>query len=388
MTQSDVAQAARLVARSTPIDEPTDLLDHHTPGDFVWIDGAHGFVAAGVAARVAPDEAVQFLASVVHSTAPGTPAGAGPRAVGALPFVGTDDLVVPSRIVARDADGRAWQTTIDDRASTPLHIAPVTPSEFRVVSLTSVREWRALVERALELIHDGPLEKVVLARAVTVVADAPFDVRTVLGHLRRLQPDCIVYGYGGFVGASPELLVRKRGPDVACRPLAGTAATADELLHSRKDAREHQMVVDAVIDALTDRCADLHVAGPVPLTLANVAHLATIVTGRIDTDSANVIDLVAALHPTPAVAGTPRAAALTAIHELEAVPRGRYAGPCGWVDRDGDGEFVIALRGGELDGNRALLHAGAGIVDGSDPDDEWAETQAKLTPMLQALVRP
>ena len=119
-----------------------------------------------------------------------------------------------------------------------------------------------------------------------------------------------------------------------------------------------------------------------------MSHLATTVTGRAESATTSIADLVAALHPTPAVAGTPRRLALDAIDAMETVGRGRYAGPCGWIDRHGDGEFVVALRGGEIDGTHAVIHAGAGIVAGSDPDAEWAETQQKLTPMLQALVRP
>ena len=128
--------------------------------------------------------------------------------------------------------------------------------------------------------------------------------------------------------------------------------------------------------------------GPRALELADVSHLATTVSGRADSATTSIADLVAALHPTPAVAGTPRPLALDTIDALEPVARERYAGPCGWVDARGDGEFVVALRGGVIEGNRARIHAGAGIVAGSDPDAEWAETQQKLTPMLQALVRP
>ena len=132
----------------------------------------------------------------------------------------------------------------------------------------------------------------------------------------------------------------------------------------------------------------MHADGPSPLELADVSHLATTVTARADAAATSIADLVAALHPTPAVAGTPREVALDAIDAMEPVARGRYAGPCGWIDRNGDGEFVVALRGGEIDGAHAVIHAGAGIVAGSDPAAEWAETQQKLTPMLQALVRP
>jgi isochorismate synthase EntC len=197
-----------------------------------------------------------------------------------------------------------------------------------------------------------------------------------------------VYADRAYAGASPELLVRKRGSIVNARPLAGTGVDPDALLRSRKDAHEHALVVDAVIDALGRSCRDVRAAGPAPVELADVSHLATSVTARTRSEATSIADLVAALHPTPAVGGTPRDAALALIDALESEPRGRYAGPCGWIDRHGDGEFVVALRGADIAGTRAVLHAGAGIVAGSDPDLEWTETQQKLTPMLQALVRP
>jgi menaquinone-specific isochorismate synthase len=245
-----------------------------------------------------------------------------------------------------------------------------------------------MVERALRLIDGGTLEKVVLARAVRIDADRPFDLHSALAHLRRSQPGCVVYADRGFIGASPELLVRKTGADVTARPLAGTGVDTAALVRSSKDAHEHQLVVDAVVRTLATCCDDVLASGPAALELAAMTHLATTITARTDPSTTNLGDLVVALHPTPAVAGTPRKLALETIAALETVPRGRYAGPCGWVDRHGDGEFVVALRGGEIDGAHALIHAGAGIVSASDPDAEWAETQQKLTPMLQALVRP
>ena len=239
---------------------------------------------------------------------------------------------------------------------------------------------------ALAAIDRGELQKVVLARAVAVDADRDFDLRAILRRLARTQPGCIVYADGGFVGASPELLVDRRGEHVTCRPLAGTGANANELLASAKDAWEHQLVVDAVSAALRT-CADVvHADRPAPVVFADVTHLATTVTATAT--RATVIDLVTALHPTPAVAGTPRDVALDLIARLESTARSRYAGPFGWVDARGDGAFVVALRGAEITGAHALLHAGAGIVAGSDPDAEWAETQAKFRPMLTALVAP
>ncbi len=245
-----------------------------------------------------------------------------------------------------------------------------------------------MVESALDRIGAGSLQKVVLARAVQVDADADFDIAGVLAHLRRSQPGCVVYGDRGYVGASPELLIRKAGTSVLSRPLAGTGTDTAALVRSAKDAHEHGFVVDAVVRALARFCSDVRAEGPSPLELADVSHLATTVTGRTDSAATTVVDLLTALHPTPAVAGTPRDAALGTIEALERTDRGRYAGPCGWIDGSGDGEFILALRGGAIDGSRAVIHAGAGIVAGSDPESEWTETQHKLTPMLQALVRP
>jgi len=393
MTTSDVTlrSGAQLAARSFAINAPADLLDYYAPDGFVWFDGPEGFVASGVAAVVAPEDAVAFLAAIdLVVTEDRVSDHAGPRAVGALPFAGSGELVVPALIVGRDAQGRTWRTEIDHLDAPPsVHaIDDSTPSEFRVLATTNRETWRDMVDRSLVDIDRGALEKIVLARAVNIDADAPFDVPAVLAYLRRSQPGCVVYADRGFVGASPELLVRKSGARVTSRPLAGTGIDTAALVRSAKDAHEHQLVVDAVVGALRSRCTGVHAEGPSPLELADVSHLATTITARTDPSATSITDLVAALHPTPAVAGTPRRAALAAIAAMETTPRGRYAGPCGWVDRNGDGEFVVALRGGEIDGAHAVIHAGAGIVSGSDPDAEWTETQQKLTPMLQALVRP
>jgi menaquinone-specific isochorismate synthase len=394
MTTSSISlhTGPRLAARSVAIDGPLDLIDCYTADGFAWLDGDHGFVTSGVAAVVAPTDAPSFLANIRHSSAGAdVPDSAGPRAVGALPFGGSGHLVVPAVIVGRDDEGRTWRTVIDDvdaprPESSAVPDSP--PSEFGVVAATTREQWRTMVRHALDDIGRGPLEKVVFARAVRIDADHPFDVPAVLAHLRRSQPGCIVYADRGFLGASPELLLRKAGAAVTSRPLAGTAVETAALVRSAKDAHEHRLVVDAVVEALRNLCSDVRADGPAPLELADVSHLATTVTARAESATTSIADLVAALHPTPAVAGTPRRLALDAIDAMETVARGRYAGPCGWIDRHGDGEFVVALRGGKIDGTRAVIHAGAGIVAGSDPDAEWAETQQKLTPMLQALVRP
>jgi len=338
---------------------------------------------------VDPADAATFLAAIRHEPDPAdVPAAAGPRAVGALPFAGPGTLVVPSMIVGRDADGRGWCTTIDDGRETNLHVASSPPSQFQITACTAFDEWRGSVAHALGLIGERELEKVVLARAVRVAADRPWDLRALLADLRRTQHGCTVYADRGFVGASPELLVRKHGTDVMSRPLAGTGSDTSQLLASTKDAHEHRLVVDSVVGALAAECGVARAVGPAPLILADMTHLATTVTARSSNARTSVVSLMRALHPTPAVAGTPRERALDVLRDLEPVARGRYAGPCGWVNERGDGEFVVALRGAAIDGPNALLHAGAGIVSGSDAAAEWAETQQKLEPMLRVLVRP
>ncbi|GIU88723.1 MAG: isochorismate synthase [Acidimicrobiia bacterium] len=389
MTPTPAPAPPRLRARTEPVADPGDLLDHLGAGGFAWLAGDAGFVTSGVAAVVTPAEATAVLRTVEHTADPGVPASAGPRAVGALGFADarTGRLTVPAVIVGRDPDGRAWRTTVAG-APAPLHAAPRPASRFTVRSLVDPGTWAGWVSDALAAIGRGPLEKVVLARAVRVEADVPFDVVSVLRVLRATQPGCTVYADGGFVGASPELLVRRQGADVVSRPMAGTGRDAARLRASEKDVREHRVVVDAVAGTLGDLCDEVRAGEPEPARFATIVHLATDVRARLGQTAVSALDLALALHPTPAVSGWPVAAALDAIARLEGRDRGRYAGPCGWVGADGDGEFVVALRGAQLDGDSAVLHAGAGIVAGSEPGAEWAETQAKLEPMLRALVRP
>ncbi len=235
-----------------------------------------------------------------------------------------------------------------------------------------------------------------LARQLVVEAGAPFDRLAILDRLRRSHPSCFTYAVGGFVGASPELLIRRRGEDVVSCPMAGTVqrgATPEEdealtatLRRSVKEAEEHRLLVEAVVSALAPVCAGPPKAGePDVVRFPTVSHLATRVSGVLREPAPSALALAGLLHPTPAVGGLPRVEALAAIAALEEFDRGLYAGPVGWVDANGDGEWAVALRGAQLDGRRARLAAGAGIVAGSDPEAEWAETEAKLRPMLAAV---
>jgi menaquinone-specific isochorismate synthase len=392
MTTTPARPQLRAVTRV--VDDGRDPLSTFDGRGFAWLHDGTRIVASGVVARVSPDDVAATLDAVDcddRVRAPGT----GPLAVGALPFDPAADgsLVVPARVVAT-VDGRSWVTEVEPVVAPAAE--PARPAtRFSVVAPRTRDEWRAIVRAALEAIARGDLEKVVLAREVVVEADTPFDAREVATRLVSQQPGAYVYAFEGLVGASPELLLRRFGTDVESLPVAGTAvadgdrASLRALAESVKDHREHRFVVEAIVDALRERCDDLD-AGSVPevAVFGHVAHLATRVRGRLREPAASALDLARTLHPSPAVGGTPRDAAVEAIRSLEGFDRGRYAGPVGWVDARGDGEWAIALRGAQLDGARARLLAGAGIVEGSDPDAEWSETQAKFEPMLRALVRP
>ena len=250
----------------------------------------------------------------------------------------------------------------------------------------------------MDVIGAGALKKVVLARAVRAVGAEPFDVGLVLRHLRSAHPDSFVFGCwrGGrvFVGASPERLVRLDGREVVASSLAGSAergATPEEdawlaaqLVASPKDAGEHAIVLRALRDALSEFCDDVtSAAEPSLLTLRHVHHLHTVVRARLHSGR-SLLELVGRLHPTPAVGGAPRDAALAFIHAHEQLDRGWYAAPVGWLQRD-RGEFAVALRSGLVDGDSATLFAGCGVVHDSEPELELAESVVKLRSMLTAL---
>ena len=384
---------ARLQAVTREIDPADDPLAEFDPHGFAWLHHRTRLVASGVVARVAPRDVGLALAEIDADDAVGLP-GTGAIAVGALPFDpdARGELAIPAR-VRGVLDGRAWITEI---GPTPVDAGAglIPPTRFTVAAPRSREQWRAAVEHALAAIARGDLDKVVLAREVLVEADTAFDAHDIVRGLVASQPGSFVYASDGLVGASPELLVRRTGTLVESRPVAGTTvADSDEALlalaASVKDTREHRYVVDGIVDALEASCGSLSVSTtPEVAVFGPVAHLATPIHGELLDPVPTALDLARLLHPTPAVGGTPRVAALAAIRALEGFDRGRYAGPVGWVDARGDGEWALALRGAELDGTRARLVAGAGIVAGSDPDAEWAETQAKLEPMLRALIRP
>ena len=253
------------------------------------------------------------------------------------------------------------------------------------------RHWDALVARALTAISSGALDKVVLARALDVEARAEIDPVALLAQLQSRYPACrsfLLRGRGGatFLGATPELLCRIDGDRVSAEALAGSAQPGDAaaLLGSRKDLREHRWVVDHIVHALSGIAGSLQRnPGPGLRPLANVVHLHTPIGARLD-PGRGVADVVCALHPTPAVAGVPAKDALSFISQHEHLDRGLYAGLVGWVGPD-RAELAVALRCALVRGRKARLFVGAGIVEGSTAESEWAETELKARALLDAL---
>ncbi len=261
--------------------------------------------------------------------------------------------------------------------------------------------YEEAVATAVGLISRGGLEKIVIARAKDVSAAAPFHPLTMLNGLRQRFPDCSAFSVANgrgqsFIGASPERLLRVEGRVALTEALAGSAgrgATASEdaalgagLLRSDKDLREHRIVLDSILRELGPLGLEAsYPARPLLRRLSNVQHLHTPVEATLP-EGVRLLDMVARLHPTPAVGGTPRAAAVPAIGELEGFARGLYGGALGWIDSRGAGEFVVGLRSALVDGSRARMYAGAGIVAGSSPEAEFEETELKFSAMQDALL--
>ena len=269
-------------------------------------------------------------------------------------------------------------------------------------------EWSDVVAGAIKRIGDGDVEKVVLARDLRARTTEPADARRLLAVLSQRYPGCWTFSVDGLLGATPELLVRLERGLITSRVLAGTIQRSQDdardlglaasLARSSKDLEEHEYAVRSVADALAPHCTTMNVPeAPFVLHLANVMHLATDVTGvlaapigssRRAAHGPTALRLAASLHPSAAVCGTPTTEAAALIDEIEGMDRDRYAGPVGWMDAAGDGEWGIALRCARLDAedpHELRLFAGCGIVAGSDPAAELAESNAKLLPMREAL---
>ncbi len=404
--------------RTVPVSDPGALVSRlPEPAALAWIRQGEGLVGWGEAARIMlPAGEDRFTAGEKwlrelfdRATIDDQVAmpGSGPVAFGSFTFDSTCDgsvLVVPTMVLGRRA-GQAWLTMIGDQAG-PFRPArparPLTlPAEVRWHDGSlPAPDWERAVATAVSRIRSGNLGKVVLARDLYATASEDIDVRVLLHRLADRYPDCYSFACAGLVGATPELLIRRQDDDISSLVLAGTTprgrdaeedmALGASLLSSAKDTEEHEFAVAGVRATLAPLCGNLRVdSQPSLLRLANVQHLATAISGRLAQPQRgadhSVLSLVAALHPTGAVCGTPTEAAMELIRELEGMDRGRYAGPVGWVDARGNGEWGIALRCAEVEGPRARLFAGCGIVSGSDPAAELAEAQTKFRPIQFAL---
>jgi len=255
---------------------------------------------------------------------------------------------------------------------------------------TGPEDWVVSVGNALGAIERQEVEKVVLSRMVSAVFNAPVPPHLVLAGLARAEPGSHTFLVDSFIGSSPELLCSLRRGIARSISLAGSASLAEgtaNRLDSRKMTLEHALAADSVDDALAPFCSSLTRSPSTVATYGAIRHLSTTFQG-VARPGTRVTDLLGALHPTAAVAGTPTKAALELIRELERHSRGRYAGPVGWVDARGDGAFAVAIRSAEVSGPRAVLRAGVGVVADSDPDAELAESRSKLAALLGALVSP
>jgi menaquinone-specific isochorismate synthase len=429
--ETDLRPAAptdRLVIQTVAVPDPGDLIAQlPQPTALAWVRRGEGLAGWGEAARItlpAGEDrftvAEKWLRSLLDNAdiddQVGVP-GSGPVAFGSFTFDPTSDgsvLVLPTAVLGRRG-GQAWLTTIGPAGTQP---DGTQPEETRHVPVSapgqvswhdgslSAPQWEEAVAAAVQRIKAGGLRKAVLARDLYATAPDDLDVRALLSRLAARYPDCYTFACAGLAGATPELLIRREGNQVSALVLAGTIprgsnterddALGAALLASVKDREEHDYAAAGVRETLAPLCAELAMDdSPFLLKLANVQHLATSVTGTLPPPRPHrggraepppsALALAAALHPTAAVCGTPTEAAMELIRELEGMDRGRYAGPVGWLDAQGNGEWGIAMRCAEFDGPRARLFAGCGIVAGSQPGAELAEAGAKFRPMQDAL---
>jgi menaquinone-specific isochorismate synthase len=416
-TRRAAAQTVLQVA-TTPLDDLRSLipyLDSRAP--LLWQRKGDGMAGIGEALRlefrgphrIAEASATwrELAAAARVDDAVRTP-GTGLIAFGTFAFADESDavstLIVPEVVIGRRGT-RTWITRIHRTGEPPLS-GPGGPrprttplgDEYRLTLLPGTlgkEGYQQAVAQAVGKIREHDLSKVVLARDLKAHLPQESDLRRALVELGLGYPDCWTFAVDGLVGSSPETLVRVHHGTVTARVLAGTISrgrdaasdrdAAIALATSTKDQDEHRFAVASVIDVLRPHSADLAASDlPFTLKLPNLWHLATDVAGTLS-DGASSLDLADALHPTAAVAGTPRTEAIELIHELEPFDRGRYAGPVGWVGGDGDGEWAIALRCAQVDPDGSVTaYAGAGIVADSDPERELAETTMKFRPIVEA----
>jgi menaquinone-specific isochorismate synthase len=352
--------------------------------DIAWVHRDLALFGWGVAARLEAGSG----ADRYHRAMRRLSATSAPMALASFTFDENDPgsvVVIPRVLVRIDGDGR--HLLIGEETDLPPPALPSSMPPGRLID-NDRSGWDTLVADALAAIGDNEVEKVVLSRRVQAGFEGPIPAPVVLSNLVAGEPGSYTYLVDGFLGSSPELLVSLAAGTARSVSLAGSADPADPAaagsFRSDKMTREHSLAADSVELALGPFCSRLERSESGVITFGEIQHLSTSFEGETHTDT-TVADLLAALHPTAAVAGTPTKSALELIRELEGHQRDRYAGPVGWFDREGDGEFAIALRCGMVDDATVTLYTGAGIVEGSDPAAEFEETGIKLRPMLRAL---
>ena len=412
MTSPPDARLTVTTVRADSAPAFVELLNAEAP--LLWRRKGAGLVGHGEALRLTfsgpnrmEDAARAWQRIVAQANVNDSVSVPGTGLVGLASFAFADDspttsvLIVPRLTVGR-RDDVTWITTVsvdgDDapeaRVPHPSAVSQRASAKLAPGSMGE-RDYEKAVESAIARISAGELSKVVLARELTGTLAPGSDIRSMVTELAHAYPDCWTFAIDGLYGASPETLVSVRGGVVDARVLAGTAArgadpssdetAASALATSRKDLDEHAFAVRSVTDVLRPLTSHLIAAeAPFTLRLANLWHLATDVSGEVAA-GVSALDLAAALHPTAAVAGSPTAAAVALIAELEPFDRGRYAGAVGWVGANGEGEWAIALRCVSVNGETVTAHAGAGIVADSVAATELRETQMKFRPVLDAL---
>ena len=445
MESSGDGQAARtdrtLAVRSVRVDPPETralrrALDRPR---LVWATDGNRTVAGGSAATITADGPDRFTAVRERAealfaglAAPDTPPQARPRLYGGFSFTDTHTdpgdgatwagypgarFVLPA-VQFTETPAESWLTTAatgadaDSRAAARLERwrdriaelpspAPSTPPGIVDRSYAPpLTDWQREIDEATERIRRGDLRKVVLAQALSARLSEPVEPAAVLDRLGHAYPDCFRFlfepdGGGSFFGATPEQLVAVDGHEVTTEALAGSIGRgettdedewlAEQLRTSEKNSHEHEIVVETIREQLDGLAAEITTGPRTVRKLANVQHLQTPIRARLDGDR-HVVELVEALHPTPAVGGLPPERALETIRETEVFDRGWYASPVGWIDAEGNGSFAVAIRSALARGREATLFAGAGIVADSDPDEEWDELQLKYRPILEELV--
>ena len=388
----------KLVVRQVPVPEDLQL-----GGKSVFMHGARKIIGTGTAALLrasGPDRVADLIKQwdqfVAEAEIQNLSQRDNPGVIGLTSIAFSDNsahdsvIIVPAQTLLIQDDW-ALEISTEGVAGENHLVAP--GGDFQI-GKQSPAAFKESVAAGISEIENSSLEKAVLARDLWLATEGEPDLHQVLEGLAQRYPECWIYAVGQVFGASPELLLRSERGEVSARVLAGTAgrgtdpdvdrAIADGLSHSLKNKHEHGYAVQSLVSELEQFCSSIEAdSEPFSLALPDLWHLATDVRGKLRQDT-NLLEVIANLHPTAAVAGTPRQQALELIEQLEPFDRGGYAGPVGWISSDGSGEIAIALRGGVIESGGIRAMAGCGIVAESTPEAELAETELKFRAIRSA----